>query len=168
MKTTRIALFGLGTLAVLSLSLSAFLAAGLSEARKATEAALAQAETARRDYRSVFDAADFDALLAARNDGALLVDLRDRADYAAAHIEGFDNIAWKDNGDLFESWIAPHRRDKQVFLICYGGNRSARAFERLAVMGFTQVADFTPGWTGYLAAKGEAYVPAEGDCGCPE
>lgn len=168
MKPTRVALFGLGTLTVLSLILSAFFAAELSEVRKASLEARAEVEAARREYRSLTDAAALDDLLAAREAGALLVDLRDRSDYAAAHIEGFDNIAWKDNGELFESWISPHRRDKQVILICYGGNRSSRAFERLAVLGFTKVADFTPGWTGYLAAKGETYVPAAGDCGCPE
>lgn len=128
----------------------------------------ADLEASRPEYRSVTSAEEFDALVAEAEDGALFVDLRDRADYTIGHIARFDNIAWKDDGALLETWIGPHRRNKEVYLICYGGNRSARAFERLVSMGFTKVTDFTPGWTGYAAAKGEDYVPETGDCGCPE
>ncbi len=128
----------------------------------------AKLESAKTEYRSVTDAAELDALLAEAESGALLVDLRDRADYTLGHAEGFDNIAWKDDGALLGTWIGPHRRDKQIFLMCYGGNRSARAFELLARMGFTRITDYTPGWNGYLAAKGEGYAPETGDCGCPE
>jgi len=128
----------------------------------------ARIETLRPEYRSVSDAAELDALIAAADNGALFVDLRDRADYALGHIPGFDNIAWKEEGELFETWIGPYRRDKQIFLICYGGNRSARAFERLVTLGFTRVTDYTVGFNGYKAAKGEGYEPETGDCGCPE
>ncbi len=125
-------------------------------------------ESSKTAYRSVSDAAEFDRLIAEAEDGALFVDLRDRQDYVTGHVARFDNIAWKDDGALLETWIAPHRRNKEVYLICYGGNRSARAFERLVSMGFTRVTDFTPGWNGYTAAKGEGYAPETGDCGCPE
>lgn len=128
----------------------------------------ARLEADKPAYRSVSSAEEFDALISGAEDGALLVDLRDREDYSIGHIAGFDNIAWKDDGALLETWIGPHRRNKEVYLICYGGNRSARAFERLVTMGFTRVTDFTPGWAGYLAAKGDAYAPETGDCGCPE
>ena len=61
-----------------------------------------------------------------------------------------------------------YRRDKPVVLMCYGGNRSARAFEHLAVAGFTRVIDFTPGYETYARQRGGDYTPEKGSCDCPK
>ncbi len=122
----------------------------------------------RTDYRQFNTAGELDAYLSETGDDAILVDLRDRADFEKGHAPNFLNIAWKDSGELFRTWITPYRRDKPVVLICYGGNRSARAFEALVLLGFTRIADFSPGYAEYAAQKGEGFKPELGSCDCPE
>jgi rhodanese-related sulfurtransferase len=153
---------------VAHLTLIAFLAifAGLSSF--AAFHYRAQALSFNAGYRTVSSAADLDAILEAKANDPLLVDLRDGADYEIAHIPGFLNISLKDGTELLETWITPFRRTKPVVLICYSGNRSARAFEKLVLMGFTNITDVTTGYAAYAAEKGAAFVPEAGDCGCPK
>lgn len=122
-------------------------------------------------YRAVSSAGELDALvssLRASGDSPLLVDLRDGKDYETAHAPGFLNVPNARDGEPFATWIAPYRRDKPVVLMCYGGNRSARAFERLVMAGFTRVIDFTPGYEAYVKQRGEGYSPEAGSCDCPK
>ncbi len=128
----------------------------------------------RRDktsYRAVTEAAELDSLvssLQASGDYPLLVDLRDGKDYEAGHAPGFLNVPNARDGEPFATWIAPYRRDKTIVLVCYGGNRSARAFERLVIEGFTRVIDFTPGYETYERQRGGDYAPEKGVCDCPK
>lgn len=119
-------------------------------------------------YQMITSAAELDPILADKKNAPLLVDLRDSADYETAHIPGFLNISLKDGTALLETWITPFRRTKPVVLICYSGNRSARAFEKLVMLGFTNITDVTVGYAAYAAEKGTAFVPETGDCGCPK
>lgn len=122
-------------------------------------------------FVAVRDAAELDALvesLRASGDYPLLVDLRDGKDYETAHAPGFLNVPNARDGEPFATWISPYRRDKPVVLMCYGGNRSARAFEHLAVAGFTRVVDFTPGYETYARQRGGDYTPEKGSCDCPK
>lgn len=139
----------------------------------AVAAALASCSTAvpREDpilHRSVRTAAELDALLAQKDRSPILIDLRDRKDFEAGHIPNFLNISNADGGDLLATWITPFKRTKPVILICYGGNRSARAFEQLVLMGFREIADFSPGYAVYSREKGEGYRAETGSCDCPE
>lgn len=103
-----------------------------------------------------------------RTDRAVLaVDLRDTVDYESGHIPGFLGISLDDGGKRLRKWIAPFDRDTTVLLICYGGKRSARAARMLRLMGFTDVIDYSPGYSGYLAEKGDNFFPEIGGCGCP-
>jgi rhodanese-related sulfurtransferase len=119
-------------------------------------------------FATLQSAAELDRFLEDKDSLPLLVDLRDNGDYESAHIPGFLNISLKDGTELLETWIRPFKRDKRVVLICYGGNRSARAFEKLVLMGFTHVVDYAPGYASYAAEKGLSFVPETGDCGCPK
>lgn len=103
-----------------------------------------------------------------RNPSPLLIDLRERADFIEGHIPGFINLPYGSDGALLGQWIEPYPRNKPVILICYGGNRSVRAFQQLAIAGFTNITDFTPGYTGYLTQKGDEFIGETGSCDCPE
>jgi rhodanese-related sulfurtransferase len=121
----------------------------------------------RTGYRTLKSVEDLDSLLALKEERPLLVDLRDRADYDKEHISGFLNIPWDDGGARLEMFIKPYHKRKPVVLICYGGNRSSRAFERLVRMGYKNVVDYAPGYTGYFNEKGAAFTPESGSCNCP-
>lgn len=120
------------------------------------------------DYRSLKNAAELDALLGQKKNSTILIDLRDRKDFEEGHIPGAFNIANKVDGSLLATWIKPFPRDKQIVVICYAGNRSARAFELLVLAGFTHVADYSPGYIAYVKEKGESYTGEAGSCNCPE
>ncbi len=122
-------------------------------------------------HRALTSSAELTALLGDASfmkEGPLLIDLRDRKDYEQGHIPGFVNVSNAREGEPFATWVAPFRRDKPVVLICYAGNRSARAFEHLVLSGFTRVIDYTKGYADYAAGMGASYSPETGTCDCPE
>lgn len=122
-------------------------------------------------HRALTSSAELTALLqdpSFMKEGPLLIDLRDRKDYEQGHIPGFVNVSNARAGEPLATWITPFRRDKPVILICYAGNRSARAFESLVLSGFTRVVDYTAGYSDYAAGMGEGYSPESGSCDCPE
>lgn len=118
-------------------------------------------------WRVISNAEELDAAIEAFELTPLLIDLRDRADFEAAHIPEFLNISNEGSEPVLDGWIAGHRRDRPVVLICYGGNRSARAFEKLAILGFTHIIDFSPGYAAYASQKGTGFAPETGTCNCP-
>lgn len=76
------------------------------------------------------------------NAGAKLIDLRQKADYAAGHIAGAKNIPMstldahiKQLGD----------KDQAITLYCYRGNDSGKALNILKKAGFTDVAHLQGG-----------------------
>lgn len=121
----------------------------------------------KTNYQVLTSAAELDAALAHTENSPLLVDLRDQKDYGIAHIPSFLNIVYDDNGKRLETWITPYARDKPVILICYAGNRSSRAFERLVLMGFRTIIDYSPGFNGYTSEKGASFISETGSCNCP-
>jgi len=127
--------------------------------------------TGKTDYRTITDAATLDRLIAElsmQGENPVLIDLRDGVDYERAHAPRFLNVPNARAGEPFATWIAPFRKDKYIILMCYGGNRSARAFEYLVVSGFTRVWDFSAGYESYAAAQGPSYVSEQGSCDCPK
>lgn len=120
------------------------------------------------NHRLLTNAAELDELITEGAGSTLLVDLRDRADFEKGHLPNFLNISWKEDGELFKTWVTPFRRDKQIVLICYGGNRSSRAFQALVLMGFTNITDFSAGYEAYVSQKAGSFIPELGSCDCPE
>jgi phage shock protein E len=70
--------------------------------------------------------------------GARLVDVRTREEYAEGHITGAVNVAVDDLTQRLKE-LAP--KDKAVIVYCASGHRSRRAAELLRNAGFTQVFD---------------------------
>jgi rhodanese-related sulfurtransferase len=74
----------------------------------------------------------------------VLVDVREPDEWAAGHAPGAQHIPLREVGDRYEE--IP--RDRDVYLICRSGARSARAAQALAGAGWTalNVADGMHGW----------------------
>ena len=99
---------------------------------------------------------------------ALLVDIRERGEFAAAHIEGSLNVP----RGILESaaeWGYPETepalvtaRDRPVVVLCRSGKRSALAAEVLAEIGFTNVRSVKLGIKGWNDAD-LALVSPDGD-----
>lgn len=77
----------------------------------------------------------FDAEYMINNNGAVLVDLRDEADFADKHYEGAVNIQPED----LEAELDAYSRDTAVIFCCYSGMRCEKALLQAKEMGFNNV-----------------------------
>ncbi len=100
---------------------------------------LQRAEQARRQIREI----DSDGLKALLADGAILIDVRDEAEFRAGHISG----AWNVRGSILSEQAAEILPDpsRPVAVACAGGNRSAIAALELQTLGYTSVASLQGG-----------------------
>lgn len=82
-------------------------------------------------------------------EGALLLDVRDREEFEAGHIEGATNVS---RGTL-EMRIGEVAPDKQAPIVCHcgGGNRGALAADTLKRMGYTRVVSIRGGLKAFEA-----------------
>lgn len=81
------------------------------------------------------------------NENALVLDVRESAEYAFHHIPKAKSIPL---GEL-EDRLSELRQDAAIFVICRTGSRSDLAAQKLAAAGFSQVKNVIPGmseWTG--------------------
>jgi len=72
---------------------------------------------------------------ALREQGAVVVDVRDHATYAASHITGAHHL---DNHSI-QDFIARADLDKPLLVVCYHGNSSQSAAAYLVSQGFSDV-----------------------------
>ncbi|OIP85619.1 MAG: sulfurtransferase [Rhodobacterales bacterium CG2_30_65_12] len=134
-----------------------------------TYSQLAAEAAARIEEIMPWDVPDF---LAAHPE-ALLLDIRERGEFARAHIAGALNVprgilesaAEWDYAETEPALVTA--RDKPVVIICRSGNRSALAAEVLAEIGFTDVRSVKLGIKGWndadLEIVDEAGAPLDGD-----
>jgi rhodanese-related sulfurtransferase len=116
-----------------------------------TYSQLAQEAAERIEKIMPWDVPDF----LAENPGALLLDIRERDEFARAHIEGSLNVprgilesaAEWDYAETEPALVTA--REKPVVIICRSGNRSAFAAETLAQMGFENVRSVKLGIKGW-------------------
>ena len=89
--------------------------------------------------------------------GGVLVDVREGAEFAAAHARG---AVWMGKGvlerDVEQAW--PHL-DTELTLYCGGGYRSALAADNLQKMGYTRVWSLAGGFRAWKAAGGPVTGP---------
>ncbi len=87
---------------------------------------------------------------------ALVLDVREPAEYGAGHILGAKNLPLSrlDSGG---AEIAGKRKDRPVILYCEGGNRSAKAAALLKTQGYTRVLNLSGG----LGSWQQAGLPLE-------
>ncbi len=82
--------------------------------------------------------------------GALLLDVREPAEYAAVHAANAKLIPLGEVGARLKEIEA--YKDKPVAVICRSGRRSAQAVEILKGAGFTQVVNVQGGTTAWVQA----------------
>ena len=84
----------------------------------------------------------------AQLDGATIVDVRGRSDWAAGHVPGAEHVHYGMIGER----AAELPRDGTLVLHCDSGSRSAIAASRLAALGFRNVANLSGGLDAWRAA----------------
>ncbi len=84
------------------------------------------------------------------NDGAMLIDVRERDEWDAGHIDGADHIAlsW-----LMAGNIPDIPKDKEIILYCQKGMRSLQAAQYLAGLGFSNLRNMSGGYEKWLIVK---------------
>lgn len=93
-----------------------------------------------------------DVIDRATNNGGIILDVREDAEYVFGHIQGSKSIPI---GEL-ENRIDELDKDKEIYVICRTGTRSDLAAQKLAEKGFTKVYNVLPGigsWKGNLSKK---------------
>lgn len=73
------------------------------------------------------------------NAAAILLDVRTQEEYDGGHIPGAVCLP---NEDIQADLPLPFDKDAEILVYCRSGRRSAEAAEKLAAMGYTNVADF--------------------------
>nr|WP_325219024.1 rhodanese-like domain-containing protein [uncultured Oscillibacter sp.] len=73
------------------------------------------------------------------NPDVILLDVRTQEEYDGGHIPG---AVCFPNEDIQPELPLPFEKDAEVLVYCRSGRRSAEAAEKLADMGYTNVADF--------------------------
>lgn len=83
--------------------------------------------------------------------GALLLDVRDAAEYRSGYLTGAIRLGW----DALDPDIGKLAPDKGVPIVCYCavGHRSAIAADRLQQLGYTRVSSIRGGLKEYLASS---------------
>lgn len=72
-------------------------------------------------------------------EGIVLLDVRTQEEYDAGHIPGAVCLP---NEDITENRPLPYDKEAEILVYCRSGRRSALAAEKLAKMGYENVADF--------------------------
>jgi len=83
-----------------------------------------------------------------RQAGALVLDVREPAEWATGHIEGATLISL---GEL-EARVGELPRDRDIVVVCRSGNRSAQGRDVLLAAGFAAVTSMAGGMTDWIAA----------------
>jgi phage shock protein E len=73
--------------------------------------------------------------------GALLVDVRSKEEFAQGHLDGAINIEW----NKFDALVAAIGSDKQrqVVFYCRSGNRAGKSINQLKSLGYTNIFNAT-------------------------
>ena len=73
------------------------------------------------------------------SEDAILLDVRTQEEFDGGHIPG---AVCFPNEDILPEFPLPFEKDAEILVYCRSGRRSAEAAEKLADMGYTNVADF--------------------------
>ena len=82
--------------------------------------------------------------------GAVVIDVRDKEEFAGGHIPGAINIS-RGTLEMRVGEVAPDK-DAQVVCYCAGGNRGALATETLVKMGYRNAVSIAGGLKAYEAS----------------
>src|SRR5207248_2333284 len=105
-------------------------------------------DVGRPDFGGGDAAAQYESLTGLLRPDAVLLDVREREEYARGHVPGAINLPQAD----LASQLDQVPRDRPVFVICQSGPRSLRSAQFLAQMGFDAVASVSGGTEAWCAA----------------
>jgi rhodanese-related sulfurtransferase len=97
--------------------------------------------------RSGKSASPTDATLLINREDALVVDIRDAAEFASGHLPEAKNIPLDKLGSLDE------KKDRPILLVCASGVRSGQAVRKLAKSGYARAVSLEGGIDAWRAAK---------------
>ena len=97
----------------------------------------------------------------------VLIDLRDEKDYEAGHIDGAINMPYVDDDIKMLDYLKKQAgKNYRIYLMCYHGNRSGMAFNRLKAEGYLNLNYVKFGYEDYVNAMGSKFKPIQGECPC--
>jgi rhodanese-related sulfurtransferase len=104
--------------------------------------------TSDSSSRSISDALDVHEASRCQASGALLIDVREPAEWRQGHAPNAQLVPLGSIG----SQLAAIPRDRDVLLICRTGNRSATAQRQLLKLGYERVFNVTGGMNAWVRA----------------
>ena len=96
----------------------------------------------------------------------LIIDLREREDFESSHISQSINIPYVDGSELNQYLISKNSKNKNLYLLCYSGNRAAKTFNYLSELEYRKLFYIAFGYEEYVNCLGDEFVPAVGPCEC--
>ena len=119
----------------------------------------------KSDYNIVIGADELNAGI--KKTHTILIDLRDKKDYEAGHIDGAINMPYTDGGIKMLDYLG-EKADKsyKIYLMCYYGNRSGMAFNLLRDEGYKKLYYVKFGYEEYANTMGSRFNPTQGECPC--
>jgi rhodanese-related sulfurtransferase len=136
---------GLVTAALFALVVAACGASASTAVPPTSPSATAPASTGAAGLARTVSTAEADRL---RQDGALMLDVREPSEWSAGHIDGATLIPL---GEL-PARLGELPRDRSIVVVCRSGNRSAQGRDILLVAGFAAVTSMDGGMTEWVAA----------------
>ena len=91
-----------------------------------------------------------DQLKQARQDGAMVVDVRNDDEYAGGHVSGAHSLPLPE----VEARMQELPKDHTVYLVCQGGGRSGKAADLLGAAGY-DVRSVAGGTSAWIESGGE-------------
>lgn len=97
----------------------------------------------------------------------LIIDLRDDDDYERGHIGQAINLPYNDDGEYMLTYLNKNNyQNKEIYLICYSGNRATKAFNLLFASDYKNINYLTFGYEEFIENVGSDFSPAVGECNC--
>lgn len=99
------------------------------------------------NYERVLDYNRSIDILSSRDPSYLIIDLRDSKDFEKSHFTSSLNMPYtKDCKSIIDLCNKKENKYRKIVLLCYSGNRSANAFENLAISKFPNLIDLSLGF----------------------
>ena len=96
----------------------------------------------------------------------VIVDMRDELDYELGHIDSSINLPFVDGSEIDNYLTSVDSSHKEIYLFCYSGSRSARAFNYLNDLGYKNLVYVKFGYEEFAEKIGSDFVPTTGPCDC--
>lgn len=99
----------------------------------------------------------------------VFVDLRDKADFEQQHVSGFINMPYEEDLERLLSYLELNDLNQpNLYLMCYSGNRSAKAFNTLEDLGFKQLNYIKFGYEDFYEDMQDQTAFESGKCPCED